>query len=71
MAAHSRSGVDKRIRMVSATNKGRRLVEEAKPKWREARVALIETIGVDRWRAMCTVLRDTTHMVRQRVATGR
>jgi len=57
--------------MVSATNKGRRLVEEAKPKWREARVALIETIGVDRWRAMCTVLRDTTHMVRQRVATGR
>ncbi len=68
---HHRSGVDKRIRMVSATNKGRRLVEDAEPKWREAQEALIETIGVDRWRAMCTVLRDTTRMVRQRVVTTR
>jgi DNA-binding MarR family transcriptional regulator len=68
---HIRSGVDKRIRMVSATNKGRRLVEDAEPKWREAQEALIDTIGVARWRAMCTFLRDTTRMVRQRVATAR
>ena len=68
---HSRSGVDKRIRMVSATNKGRRLVEDAEPKWREAQEALIETIGVERWRAMRTVLRDTTRMVRQRLVTAR
>jgi DNA-binding MarR family transcriptional regulator len=63
---HSRSGVDKRIRMVSATNKGRRLVEDVEPKWREAQEALIETIGVERWCAMRTVLRDTTRMVRHR-----
>ena len=63
---HSRPGADKRIRIVSVTNKGRKLVEDAEPKWREAQEALIETIGEDRWRAMSTVLRDTTRMVRHR-----
>src|SRR5215813_4660841 len=53
---HSRPGVDKRIRMVSATNKGRKLVADAEPKWRQAQEALIETIGPDRWRAMSTIL---------------
>ena len=67
---HSRSGADKRIRIVSVTNKGRKLVEGAEPKWRQAQEALIETIGEDRWRAMCTVLRDTTRMVRHRAVTA-
>jgi len=62
----SRPGADKRIRIVSVTNKGRKLVEQAEPKWRQAQEALIETIGDDRWRAMCTLLRDTTRMVRHR-----
>ena len=44
----------------------RKLVEDAEPKWHEAQEALIETIGEDRWRAMSTVLRDTTRMVRHR-----
>src|SRR5258705_2638544 len=63
---HSRPGADKRIRIVSVTNKGRKLVEDAEPKWHEAQEALIETIGEDRWRAMSSVLRDTTRMVRHR-----
>jgi DNA-binding MarR family transcriptional regulator len=67
---HSRPGADKRIRIVSVTNKGRKLVEDAEPKWREAQEALIEAIGEDRWRAMSTVLRDTTRMVRQRADTA-
>src|ERR1700720_1325647 len=67
---HSRPGVDKRIRVVSVTNKGRKLVEDAEPKWCQAQEALLETIGVDRWRAMSTVLRDTTRMVRQRAVTA-
>jgi DNA-binding MarR family transcriptional regulator len=67
---HSRSAADKRIRIVSITNKGRKLVEDAEPKWRQAQEALIDTIGVDRWRAMCTVLRDTTRMVRHRAVTA-
>jgi DNA-binding MarR family transcriptional regulator len=66
----SRPGADKRIRIVSVTNKGRKLVEEAEPKWRQAQEALIETIGEDRWRAMCTLLRDTTRMVRHRAVTA-
>src|SRR5256885_7450438 len=49
---HSRAGADKRIRIVSVTNKGRKLVEDAEPKWRQAQEALITTIGEDRWRAM-------------------
>src|SRR6516225_2334239 len=67
---HSRSGADKRIRIVSVTNKGRKLVEGAELKWRQAQEALIETIGEDRWRAICTLLRDTTRMVRHRAVTA-
>jgi DNA-binding MarR family transcriptional regulator len=63
---HSRPGADKRIRIVSVTSKGRKLVEAAEPRWRQAQQALLETIGMERWRAMSTVLRDTTRMVRQR-----
>ena len=66
----SRPGADRRFRIVSVTNKGRKLVEEAEPKWRQAQEALIETIGEDRWRAMCTLLRDTTRMVRHRTVTA-
>jgi DNA-binding MarR family transcriptional regulator len=61
---YSRAGADKRIRIISVTNKGRKLVESAEPKWRQAQEALMDTIGEDRWRAMSTVLRDTTRMVR-------
>jgi DNA-binding MarR family transcriptional regulator len=61
-----RPGADKRIRIVSLTNKGRRLVEAAEPKWRQAQEALIETIGEERWHAMSILLRDTTRMVRHR-----
>lgn len=67
---HSRLGTDKRIRVVSVSNKGRRLVEGAEPKWRQAQEALLATIGEDRWRAMRTLLRDTTGMVRHRTVTA-
>jgi DNA-binding MarR family transcriptional regulator len=63
---HSRAGTDRRVRIVSVTGKGRKLVDEAEPKWQRAQEALIDAIGEDRWRAMCTVLRDTTRMVRDR-----
>jgi DNA-binding MarR family transcriptional regulator len=67
---HSRPGTDKRIRVVSVSNKGRRLVENAEPKWRQAQEALLELIGEDRWRAMSTALRDTTRIVRHRTVTA-
>jgi DNA-binding MarR family transcriptional regulator len=67
---HSRPGADKRIRIVSITNKGRKLVEDAAPKWRQAQQALMQTIGEDRWRAMRTLLRDTTRRVRHRTITA-
>ena len=67
---HSRSGSDKRIRIVSAADKGRKLVEDAEPKWRQAQEALIDLIGVERWCAMSNVLRDTTRIVRQREVVG-
>jgi DNA-binding MarR family transcriptional regulator len=65
----SRSGADKRIRIVFVTSKGRKLVENAEPKWHEAQQALMEIVGEDRWRAMCTLLRDTTRVVRHRTST--
>jgi hypothetical protein len=66
---HSRPGADKRIRIVSITSKGRKLIEDAQPKWRQAQEALIESIGEDRWRAMRGLLRETTRMVRHRTGT--
>ena len=67
---NSRPGADKRIRIVSLTKKGRKLVEDAAPKWRRAQEALMEAIGDDRWSAMCGLLRDTTRMVRHRTVAG-
>jgi DNA-binding MarR family transcriptional regulator len=66
---HTRPGADKRIRIISLTNKGRKLVEDAQPKWRRAQEALMDTVGEDRWRAMCALLRDTTRMVRHRTTS--
>jgi DNA-binding MarR family transcriptional regulator len=65
---HGRSSADKRIRIVSLTNKGRKLVEDAEPNWR--REAFLETVGEDRWRAMSTLLRNTTRMVGHRAITA-
>src|SRR6202171_6147772 len=45
---HSRPGTDKRIRVVSVSNKGRRLVEGAEPKWRQAQEALLREIRGER-----------------------
>jgi DNA-binding MarR family transcriptional regulator len=63
---NSRPGADKRIRIVSLTKKGLKLVEDAEPKWHRAQEALMEAIGADRWSAMRSLLRDTTRMVRHR-----
>src|SRR5262249_25587196 len=62
----SQPAADKRIRIVSITNKGRRLLENAEPGWRKAQETLIDTIGEDRWRSMSALWRDTTRMVRHR-----
>jgi DNA-binding MarR family transcriptional regulator len=67
---HSRPGADRRIRIVSVTSRGRRLVEDAEPRWRLAQEALMETVGEDRWRAMRTLLRDTTRMVSHRAISA-
>jgi DNA-binding MarR family transcriptional regulator len=66
----SRPGADKRIRIVSVTSKGRRLIENAEPEWHKAQQAFMEIVGEDRWRAMCALLRDTTRMVRHRIPTA-
>jgi DNA-binding MarR family transcriptional regulator len=63
---HSRAAADKRIRIVSVTSKGRKVIEDAEPKWCQAQEALIEVIGEDRWRAMSALLRDATRMVRRK-----
>ena len=55
----SRPGADKRMRIVSLTKKGRKLVEDAEPKWRRAQEALMEAIGDDRWSAMRSLLSRT------------
>jgi DNA-binding MarR family transcriptional regulator len=60
---NSRPGADKRFRVVSLTKKGRKLVEDAEPKWRRAQEALMDAIGANRWSVMRSLLRDTTRLV--------
>ena len=68
---NSRTGPDKRVRIVSLTKRGDKLVTDAEPRWRQAQKALMEAIGDERWIVMRTALRDTTRMVRHRtVATN-
>jgi DNA-binding MarR family transcriptional regulator len=68
---NSRTGPDKRIRIVSLTKRGDKLVADAEPRWGQAQKALMEAIGDERWIMMRAVLRDTTRMVRHRtVATN-
>ena len=68
---NSRTGTDKRIRIVSLTKRGDKLVADAESRWGQAQKALMEAIGDERWIVMRTVLRDTTRMVRHRtVATN-
>ena len=66
----SRPGADKRIRIVSVTSRGRKLIENAEPEWHKAQEALMEIVGEDSWRAMCTLLRETARMVRHRIPTA-
>lgn len=59
---NSRTGADKRIRIVSLTKKGEKRVDDAEPRWAHAQGALMGVIGDERWTAMRTLLRDTTRM---------
>jgi DNA-binding MarR family transcriptional regulator len=67
---NSRTGGDKRTRLVSLTKRGEKLIAGAEPSWYQAQKALMEAIGDERWTALRTVLRHTTHMVRHRTVAA-
>jgi DNA-binding MarR family transcriptional regulator len=67
---NSRTGSDKRTRLVSLTKRGEKLIAGAEPSWYQAQKALMEAIGDERWTALRTVLRHTTHMVRHRTVAA-
>jgi DNA-binding MarR family transcriptional regulator len=67
---NSRTGGDKRTRLVSLTKRGEKLIAGAEPSWCQAQKALMEAIGDERWTALRTVLRHTTHMVRHRTVAA-
>jgi DNA-binding MarR family transcriptional regulator len=62
----SRVGSDKRKRIVSLTNKGTKLIADAKSHWDEAQKTFLDLIGDRRWTVMRGLLRDTTRVVRHR-----
>ena len=61
---NSRVGSDKRIRIVSLTKRGDRLVAHSEQRWDQAQKALMEAIGEGRWTVIRNVLRETTRLVR-------
>ncbi len=40
---------DARVRRISLTDDGKRVLDDALPRWREAQSRLVETLGQDRW----------------------
>jgi len=62
----SRVGSDKRMRIVSLTKKGTKLIADAKSHWDEAQKTFLDLIGDRRWTVMRGLLRDTTRVVRHR-----
>lgn len=60
----SRVGSDKRKRIVSLTNKGTKLIADAKPRWRQAQKTFLDLIGDQRWTVMRDLLLDTTRVIR-------
>jgi DNA-binding MarR family transcriptional regulator len=60
-----RAGSDQRMRIVSLTKKGTKLITKAKPHWDEAQKIFLDLIGDQRWTVMRGLLRDTTRVVRQ------
>jgi hypothetical protein len=64
----SHQGADKRTRLVALTKKGHQLVQHAEPKWQKAQQTLMEAIGNQTWAAMRDMLRDTTRLVRHKIA---
>jgi DNA-binding MarR family transcriptional regulator len=47
---------DRRIRLLSLSRKGERLVEKAKPLWRAAQSSFVDELGVDAWQTLTAIL---------------
>ena len=62
----TRAGGDKRTRIVSLTNKGVRLLTNARPLWDEAQNTFLHLVGNQHWSALRELLKDTTRLVHHR-----
>jgi DNA-binding MarR family transcriptional regulator len=47
---------DRRIRLLSLSRKGERLLEKAKPLWRMAQSSFVDELGVDAWQTLTAIL---------------
>lgn len=56
---------DQRIRIISLTDEGRIVFEEALPFWREAQSQLVEGLGQNRWSAFLDDLRATIDVIQR------
>lgn len=63
----SRTGRDRRTRLISLTKKGTNSVADARPHWDKAQRTMLNLIGNQRWKAMRALLRATTRSVRHRL----
>lgn len=60
-----RPGSDNRMRLISLTKRGTKLLANAKPHWCRAQETFLNLIGDQRWVAMRGLLRDTTRAIRR------
>lgn len=56
---------DQRIRIISLTDEGKIVFEEALPFWREAQSQLVEGLGQNRWSAFLDDLRATIDVIQR------
>jgi DNA-binding MarR family transcriptional regulator len=57
---------DRRVRKVSLTEAGRRVVEDARPRWEQAQSRIVEGLGQARWSGFLEDLAATVAVVRDR-----
>jgi DNA-binding MarR family transcriptional regulator len=55
---------DQRVRMVSLTDTGKRVFEEARPRWEEMQMRMSQELGQERWSRLLKDLNGITAVVR-------
>ncbi|MFM0632257.1 MarR family winged helix-turn-helix transcriptional regulator [Paraburkholderia xenovorans] len=59
------SEVDRRVKNLTVTTKGRNALRASDQAWQDAQLAFYEAVGAEQWKLLRKTLRETIHMFRE------